>query len=459
MDLLVVGLNHRSAPVELREKLAFKADALPGALSRLRASGVIKEAVILSTCNRVEVIASSPSPEAAELVSRALHAEHGLPAGTLDAHLFAHSGGDALRHLFRVASSLDAIVVGEPQILGQVKDAFQNAVEAGSVGALLSRVFHRAFNVAKRVRTETAIAQSAVSVSFAAVELARTIHGDLTGKVCLLVGAGNMGELAARHFVQDGATLWVTNRSHERAEAVANAFGGSARGFADLSLLLEKADVVLTSTAAPGFIVTKDMLKPVMRARRYEPLFFIDISVPRNVDPAVTEHDNVYAYDVDDLSRVVDTNLDKRRAEATRAEAIVLEEVQQMEAWSRSQAVVPTIKAMRARAQSLADAELKRTLAALGDHLSEKDQKSITAMVNAVVGKLLHDPMTALKQSPDGDAELTGAARRLFNLPADDAASENEVDEAARKEAVKEQARAALGAAVDAEAATTSETR
>jgi len=347
MDLVCVGLNHKGAPVDIREKVAFRAETMTASLQRLNSSPELRECVILSTCNRVEIYARAGGGVAPAVISKFLHDEHTLQAGTLESHLFTLTGADALRHLFRVASSLDAIVVGEPQILGQVKEAFRGAVEARTVGPLLSRVFHRAFSVAKRVRTDTAVAQSAVSVSFAAVQLARSIHGDLRRKICLLVGAGNMGELAARHFVQEGAELWVINRSYERAETLAATYGGTARAFNDLSLLLEKADVVLTSTAAPGFIITPDMIKKVTRARRYEPLFLIDIAVPRNVDPDVAKLENTYAYDVDDLTRVVDSNLGKRRAEAERAEGIVVDEVRTFEAWNRSQAVVPIIKALR----------------------------------------------------------------------------------------------------------------
>ncbi|MEW5851159.1 MAG: glutamyl-tRNA reductase [Myxococcota bacterium] len=449
MDLVCVGLNHRSAPVEIREKVAFRAERIPANLKSLLSRHALKEAVILSTCNRVEIYVRGNEVEAAAEVASYLHAEHSLLPGTLTDHLYIHNAADALRHLFRVASSLDAIVVGEPQILGQVKDAFRLAVDAQAVGPLLSRVFHRAFGVAKRVRSETAIAQSAVSVSYAAVELARTIFGNLQGSVCLLVGAGNMSELAARHFVQEGAQLWVVNRSYERAEALATAFGGSARTYNDLPLLLEKADVVLTSTAAPGFIVTKDMMKGVMRARRYNPIFFIDISVPRNVDPAITSQENVYVYDVDDLSKVVDKNLEKRRAEAERAERLVLEEVEQFKEWARGRTAVPVIKALRARAQTLVEAEVKRTLATLGPHVTEKERKSVTAMVNAVVNKLLHEPTTALKGSTGDSAELVDAARRLFNLADEELEEENgSTPDAARSDAL-----AALKAADEAEAA------
>lgn len=419
-EVVCLGVNHKSAPVELREKVAFRAEMLGAHLAQLKAMPGVQEAVVLSTCNRVELYAYGQEPTLGAALDTFLHVTHGLPTGALSGHLTTRSGEEAVRHLFRVAGSLDAIVVGEPQILGQVKDAFRAAVEAGAVGPTLSKVFHRAFTVAKRVRSETGIAQNAVSVSFAAVELARTIFGRLQGRICLLVGAGAMGELAARHFVQEGSTLWVCNRSYERAEALATQYGGTARAFNDLPLLLEKADVVLTSTAAQTFVVTKEMVRPVMRARRYTPLFFIDISVPRNVDPAITDVENVYAYDVDDLAKVVDTNLEKRQAEARKAEALVAHEVGAFSQWRATQAVVPTIKALRARAQTLMDGELQKTMGGLGDHLTDKDRKSITAMVNAVVNKLLHEPLSALKDSSNGDPnELAAATRRLFALDAD----------------------------------------
>ncbi len=419
-DVLCVGLNHKSAPVEMREKVAFKAEDLPGRLNALRGMPGIREAVVLSTCNRVEIYVAGQEPEASASMATFLHQAHGVPQGTLTTHLYTHVGEDAVRHLFRVGSSLDAIVVGEPQILGQVKDAFRASTDAFCVGPVLSKVFHRAFTVAKRVRTETGIAQNAVSVSFAAVELARTIYGRLDGRVCLLVGAGNMGELAARHFVQEGATLWVVNRSYERAEALAQTYSGTARAFNDLALLLEKVDVVLTSTGAPGYLITKELMKPVMRARRYNPIFLIDIAVPRNVDPRVTDVDNVYAYDVDDLGRVVDQNLEKRRAEAARAEALVGDEVTTFRAWWQNQTVTPTIKALRARAMTVMEAEVRKTLGGLGPNVTEKEKKSIQAMANALVNKLLHEPLATLKDGGPDQADLAQAVRRLFNLKDDD---------------------------------------
>jgi glutamyl-tRNA reductase len=448
MDLVCVGLNHHAAPVEIRERVAFEAQHLPRDLSALRALPGVREAVILSTCNRVEVYVHGNEPEASTSLSRFLHGSHGLSAGTLDGHLFTHVGDEAVRHLFRVASSLDAIVVGEPQILGQVKEAFRAAADARAVGPLLSRTFQRAFHVAKRVRTETGIAQSAVSVSFAAVELARTIFGGLRGAVCLLVGAGNMAELAAQHFVQDGAGLWVVNRSFERAESLATAYGGTARAFADLPLLLEKADVVLTSTAATNFLVEGKTMPAIMRARRYKPLFLIDISVPRNVDPAVTQTENVYAYDVDDLGRVVEGNKEKRRAEAARAEQLVLDETASFRTWLAGQAVVPTIKALRRRAETMVESELRRTLGNLQTPLNDKDLRSITSMANALVNKLLHEPVAALKAAGDSQEgpELAAAMRRLFALePDEDGAGAGETS------SPEELAAATLRAAEDAE--------
>lgn len=448
MDLLCLGVNHRSAPVEVRERVAFGAPAIAEDLAKVRALPGVREVVLLSTCNRVELYAVGSEMQVVPELTAFLHARHDLPPGLLDPHLFTLTAEDAARHLFRVACSLDALVVGEPQILGQVKDAFRAALEARTLGPVLTRAFHRAFGVAKRVRTQTGIAQSAVSVSFAAVELARTIFGSLQGALCLLVGAGNMGELAARHFVQEGAELWLCNRSFERAQVLAQGFGGTARTLADLPMLLEKADVVLTSTAAPGFLVTPALLPAVMRARRYRPLFLVDIAVPRNVDPKCTDVENVYVYDVDDLARVVDKNKEKRQREAQRAEVLVTQEVDGLRQWWAGQAVVPIIKALRHKAETVVAAELARTLPGLPPELTDRQLRSITSMANAVVSKLLHDPIAALKSMPPESTEahdLATAAQRLFALEmanghGDDSAASDEM------------ARQALAVAEEAEA-------
>ncbi|MFZ9889899.1 MAG: glutamyl-tRNA reductase, partial [Myxococcota bacterium] len=293
VQFLCVGLNHRLAPVELREQVAFSAARLPEALVELARVEGVKEAMILSTCNRVELYVAGDAAIAPFQLGRFLHVYHGLEPGRLDDYLFRLIGEDAVHHLFRVGASLDAIVVGEPQILGQLKDAYFQATGACTAGPVLNKALHRAFNVAKRVRTETSIAASAVSVSYAGVELARKIFGDVAGRDCLLVGAGEMAELAARHFVERGARVIVVNRSFERGRALADAFGGVARQWSELPVLLAEVDVALCSTSAPGFVITRDMIRTAVKRRRYRPLLLVDIAVPRDVDPVAGDLEGV----------------------------------------------------------------------------------------------------------------------------------------------------------------------
>lgn len=451
--LICVGVNHRRAPVELREKVAFSSERIDAALEALVRLEGISEAMVLSTCNRVELYAAGDPDTTPYRLGAFLHEFHGIEEGRLDEHLFRLVGEDALSHLFRVAASLDAIVVGEPQILGQVKDAYFRAAARKTTGPVLNKVMHRAFSVAKRVRTETRIATSAVSVSYAGVELARKIFGDIVGRECLLVGAGDMAELAARHFVERGARIIVANRSFERGRALADAFGGVARQLSELPGLLEEVDIVLCSTSAPGFVITKEMLKKAVKRRRYRPLFLVDIAVPRDIDPRVGELESVYVYDVDDLQGVVADNLEQRRGEADRAEDIVREEVLRFAKLTREQRAVPTIKALRQYMLEVALAEADKTLVVLGDKASEKQKKSVEAMAKAIVNKVLHEPINRLKeQSARNDphaADLFVAVQELFDLQL---ADESDKDAAA----VLEEAQAAedaIGDLMDTDAA------
>jgi glutamyl-tRNA reductase len=419
-----VGVNHKTAPVELREKVAFSPESLVVALPQLVALDDVDEAVVVSTCNRVELYVAGDRDRAPVAVAAFLRAFHGLADGVLDDHLVHRSDDEAVLHLFRVAAALDAIVVGEPQILGQVKDAFFHAVSARSAGPIVTRAFHQAFTTAKRVRTETAIASSAANVASAGVDLAASIFGDLNGVDCVLVGAGDMGELAARHFGAAGARLTVANRSLERASRLASDVGGVARDLVELPRLLVDADVVLVSTGAPTHIVTLDMVRAALKHRRYRPLLLVDISVPRNVDPRVAELDNCYVHDVDDLGSVVEENLARRADEAHKAEAIVREEVARARRARAERRAVPLIKALREKLQGLAAIEAEKTLAVLGPQASEKQRRSVEAMANAIVAKVLHEPMTRLKAAAagnhDDDAALLSAAATLFGVELDD---------------------------------------
>ena len=443
--LCCIGVNHKSAPVELRELVAFDAAALDRALPELRALPGVDEVVVVSTCNRVEVYVAGDPVRAPAEVGAFLHRFHGLVPGALDEHLVHRADDEAALHLFRVASALDAIVVGEPQILGQVKEAFFHAVRAATVGSTVTRAFHRAFSAAKRVRTETRVAASASNVSSAGVDLAARIFGDLTGLSCVLVGAGDMGELAARHFCTAGARLTIANRSMERAARLAHEHGGVARDLSELPRLLVDADVVLVSTAAPSFVITAAMVKAAAKARRYRPLLLVDISVPRNVDPRTVDLPNTYLYDVDDLAAVVGENLHKRQLEAVRAEEIVKEELSKARKETAEKRAVPIIKALREKLTAMAEAEAQKTLIILGDGATEKQKKSVQAMAQAIIGKALHEPLTRLKAAAASDDDaLIAAAASLFDLPLDDeaaaAAVERALQAAADAEAVKEAA-------------------
>lgn len=413
-ELIVVGLSYRTAPLDIREKLAFAEAELEAALKDVTALPSVGEAVILSTCNRVEVYAAASAPGASGDVKRFLASSRGVSEAVLTPHVYERAGTAAVQHVFRVASSLDSLVIGESQILGQLKGAWGAASQVGAVGPVLGRCLERAFGVAKRVRSETAIARGAANVSTVAVELAKNIFGSLSGKIVLVVGAGKMSDLAARHLRKDGAAeILVTNRSPARAEELARKVDGAARPWGDLEHLLALADVVVSSTGSREPIIDRALMKRVIKARRHRPIFLIDIAVPRDVESAVGKLDNVYLYDIDDLERVVADNRAGRMKEATAAERIVEHEVGQFGGWLKSQGVVPTIKELRARFHEIATAEAERTVAALGGKLDERGQEAVRKLAEGIVNKLLHQPLMALKQ---GDEETVATARRLFAL-------------------------------------------
>ncbi|HDR47211.1 MAG TPA: glutamyl-tRNA reductase [Geoalkalibacter subterraneus] len=420
MNIIVVGLSHKTAPVEIREKVAFAPTAMEKPLHALVALPSVTEGLIVSTCNRVELYVTSRDTE--EAISQLMHflADfHQLQVDDLAPHLYAHKGPEAIRHLFRVASSLDSMVIGEPQILGQIKTSYGYATEHKTSGIILNRFLHKAFSVAKRVRTETQIASNAVSVSFAAVELARKIFDTLEDKTVLLIGAGEMCELAARHFVNNGVSkVLVTNRTYERAVKLAEEFQGKPILFNNFTEHLHRVDIVLTSTGAPDYILHHQEVEGVIKQRKYKPMFFIDIAVPRDIDPKVNDVDNVYLYDVDDLQEVVQANLKERHKEAKKAEAIIDQEIHQFHQWLSCLDVVPTIVALRGRFDEIRQAEVEKTLSNLKD-LGKKERKAIEAMAAAIVNKALHAPITVLKKTQN-DAEgdnYVEAVRTLFDLP------------------------------------------
>jgi glutamyl-tRNA reductase len=429
--IAVVGLSHRNAPIEVRERLAVARAAVPALLARLTSHRAIGEAVVLSTCNRVEVYAAArgrgaaPADlgEAARLAARELHA---IGGDGLAPYLVNAVGQAAVLHLFRVAASLDSLVVGEPQILGQLKEAIEIAREHRTLGATLGNAMHRAIRVGKRVRTETGIGEGQVSVSSVAVDLARNIFGELEGHTAALVGAGEMAEAASRLLVRAGARLLIVNRSPERALALAREVGGEPRPFHDLDKALIEADIVISSTSSPGYVITQDLVKGARKARRGRSLFLIDIAVPRDVDPKVNKLDNVYLYDVDDLSQIVNESLEGRAAEAARATVITEEEARGFETWTQAQALTPTIVALRARTRQVLEAELSRSVSGKLRHLSAADREALGAMLDAATNKLLHGPVARLRAlAPDPRADdYVEALRDLFELPVDGASAE-----------------------------------
>lgn len=410
--LFVLGLSHKSSPVELREKLAVKADALPASVKALAEAAGLEEALLVSTCNRVEVYGLAADEGAAKKARAFLERTTG--PGSLAPHVYERRDGDAVRHAFRVASSLDSMVVGEPQILGQVKDGYGAAREAGVLGTLLDRAFTKAFAVAKRVRTETGIASGTVSISSIACDLALQIFGDLKGRRVLLVGAGKMGESAAKHLAKQGARLFVLNRSRERAQELAAACGGEPRSLNELASELALCDVAICSTSSDRFVITVELMKDVVRARKYRPLFLVDIAVPRDVDPRVGEMEGCFVYDVDDLQKVADQNIAARQREAEAAERIVEAEARAFDEWRRQQDLKPLIVGLREHVRGILAAELERTAPRLKGN-PEEDRAALERMIDAATNKLLHAPLAALKAAGErGDGATIDVVRALF---------------------------------------------
>ena len=415
MQLALVGLSHKTAPVEIRERLAFSNDALRSALTSLVDRRRVNEAMILSTCNRVEVVAESPDDR---LIRDFICEFHQISHDSVSSHLYSYRNVDAIRHVFRVTASLDSMVIGEPQILGQVKEAFRIAMDAGTVGMHLSALMNRAFAVAKKVRSETGISQSAVSVSYAAVELARKIFGDLSGKTVMIIGASKMGELAAKHLRRAGASsVLVTNRTFERAVELAKVFEGAAVPFEHFTDHMTGADIVITSTGAPHFIIGRSLAEQVIHRRKNKPIFFIDIAVPRDIDPAVNQIDNAFLYDIDDLQQVIDANLKERFKEAMRAEQIVDDEVEAFCLKMQTRDVVPTIVQLRESLEKVRRDEIERNRRHLKD-LSPEQQAAVDQITKSIVNKILHPPIEQLKQmahDPQG-ADLADLIRKIFNV-------------------------------------------
>ncbi len=417
MKLLVTGLNHRTAPVELRERLAFSSEALPGALQDLKRCNGMMESVILSTCNRVEVaVTAEDDADCRSSVAEFLKVSRKVEL--IEPHLYLFEDRDAIRHLFRVAASLDSMVIGEPQILGQFKHAYAVAKAEGTVNGFLETVLTRAFNVAKRVRSETEIGQSAVSISYAAVELARDIFGSLKGKKVMLIGAGKMSELAARHLCRVGAEkIYVTNRTRERAEDMARVFDGTLIEYEKLHAALPEVDIVITSSGAPHYILRKDEMRRVIDARRNRPMFLIDIAVPRNIEPTVNELDNIFLYDIDDLQQVIQQNLKGRMAEAEQAEIIINEEVERLVAKMQAREVVPTIVNLQEQLELIRQTEMERLRGKFGA-LTPHQEEALDALTRGIINKIAHGPISEMRKHagrPSG-IHIVQTVRKVFRL-------------------------------------------
>lgn len=419
MKLSITGVSHKTAPVEVREGLAFRDDALPAALSDLTSRDGVAEAMILSTCNRVEIaVITEDRCEPAEIVDAFLAERKAMDAESAGRYLYRHEGRDAIHHLFRVASSLDSMVLGEPQILGQLKAAYTSAKNCGALCGTLENLLTRAFSVAKRVRSETGIGQMAVSVSYAAVELARKIFGSLAHRTVMIVGAGKMSELAARHLRRSGASdVFVTNRTHERAVEMARLFQGTAVEYTQFVAALPKVDIVIASSAAPHYILKKEEMQRVIAARRNKPMFLIDIAVPRNIEPAVNDIDNVFLYDIDDLQQVVNANVRERIKEADHAEALVAEEVERMMARLKVAEVAPTIVGLQEQLEQIRAGEMEKVRRKYGPFTPQQEE-ALEALTRGIVNKIAHGPISELRNHagrPDG-AHVIAAFRKAFHL-------------------------------------------
>lgn len=417
-DIVLVGINHKTAPVEIRECIAFSKEESATAVQTLLRQSDLDEVMLFSTCNRVEVLFVTGNKARAISSTKEFIAEFNkIPLSQFENALYVHEGDDAVRHVFRVASSLDSMVVGEPQILGQIKEAYRTATELNTSGVVLNRLLHRTFFVAKRIRTETGIGDHAVSISYAAVELGRKIFGTLQNKTVLLIGAGEMAELAVEHLIRNKAgDIYVANRTFENGVSLAKKFNGRALRYEEITDCLKFIDIIISSTGATEFVITRDQVKGVLRVRRNRPLFFIDIAVPRDIDPAVNRLSNSYVYDIDDLKDVVDENIEDRQREAVKGERIVDEAVIGFRQWHESLEVVPTIIALRNKVESIAEAEIRKTLQS--NKFPPSGVEALNKMAHSLVNKIMHDPTVFLKKNGMiGDRSLyIDTIRKLFKL-------------------------------------------
>jgi glutamyl-tRNA reductase len=418
MFIVTVGINYKTAPVEIREKVSFAAQDIPGALDMLKAKPYVEGCVILSTCNRSEIyVATTDVEKGLSQVKFFLSKSCELPVREIEDYIYVHTIYDAIRHLFKLVSGLDSMVLGETQILGQVRDAYQMAFECGATNAVLNMFFQQALTVGKKVRTQTGIDRHAVSISYVAVEMAKQRLGDLNGRNVLVVGAGEMSELTVRHMVANGAThVAVVNRSPERSQELASKFDGRVAHFSELSTCLEEADIVISATAAQNFVISASMVHDIMTSRE-RPLFMIDIAVPRDIDPAVGALPRVTLLDIDDLRHVVDRNLEERKQAAAKAAVIIENEIEDVLKMLGSRFVVPTIVAFKEKVEAIRDAELERAMHRLGG-LSPREQKVVQTMASQIVNQIMHDPVVNLKEyaSTHQGHMYAEIFQNLFNL-------------------------------------------
>jgi glutamyl-tRNA reductase len=423
MRLFAVGLSHKTAPVELRECVDFARGGFDAALSALAARRIAQEAIVLSTCNRAEIYAVGETEALADGLKLFFSQYHHIEPGRVADHLYVHSGSQAARHLFRVAAGLDSLVIGEPQILGQVKTAYGAANERHLTGALTNRLFHSAFAVGKRVRTETGLGEGAVSVSYAAIALAKKIFGELKGLHVLIMGAGEMAKLTGIHLqTQQVRQIAIASRTLSAAEALAKQLKGRAVTWSTLDGALAQADIVITATGATEPVLTRSRMDDVMRPRRHRPLFIIDIALPRDVEPGVGDLDQVFLYNIDDLQTIVRENLARRTAELERAEAIIDEEVSRFAVWMQSREIIPTVVALRQRFEAIRQSELQRLEPKLSG-LPPEARARLDEITRLIVEKLLLTPTEQLKAVSDETMALySDALNRLFSLPTEEKA-------------------------------------
>ena len=419
VNLILVGVNHKTTPVEIREKLAFTKGKIEESVDRLFNFPDIIEHTILSTCNRVEIYARANCQDSAiKAIKQFICDFHEVSPVELEDHFYSYRNEEAVEHLFRVSSSLDSMILGEAQILGQVKDAYSLAKDLRSTGLVLNQLFEKAFSIAKKVREETGIAERSVSISSAAVELAQKIFDDLENRTVMLVGTGEMAELAAKHLISYGVkTVYVTSRTYDRAANLARTLNGSALDFEAFKNELHRADIVITSTSAPNFIIKKEIVEKAIHERKNKPIFFIDIAVPRDIEPDVNDLENVYLYDIDDLHVVVSANIKEREKEVENAMNFISQEVTKFNNWVGALDAVPTIIEIRKKAENIRKQEIEKTLKKIS-HLSEDDKQLLRQMSSSMINKILHKPTIKLKQktqSEDGHVYLK-AIRHLFHL-------------------------------------------